>query len=50
MAAEIVEEWKLNNKKDIVVKELERWGFQDNISEMRERFENFGNIISDELK
>ena len=50
IAAEIVEEWKLNEKKEIVEKELERWGFNDKISEMKERFEKFASIVSDELQ
>lgn len=50
MAAEIVEEWKLDEKKEIVEKELERWGFNDKISEMKERFEKFATIVSSELQ
>ena len=50
IAADIVEEWKLDEKKEIVEQELERWGFNDKISEMKERFEKFESIVSDELE
>ena len=50
MATEIVEEWKLDEKKEIVERELERWGFKDKISEMKERFQKFATIVSDELQ
>jgi hypothetical protein len=50
MATEIVEEWTLDDKVELVAGELERWGFGSKVEEMKERFGKFGTIVGGELE
>jgi len=49
VSEEILNEWKIENKIDIVEKKMKSFGFDDKIIEMKERFVNYKNIVMSEL-
>ena len=49
MATEIVKDWKLDDKVELVANEMDMWGFGSKVEEMRERFANYEKIVLEEL-
>ena len=49
LATEIVKDWKLDDKVELVANEMDRWGFGSKVEEMRERFANYEKIVLEEL-
>ena len=49
IAIEIITQWNLCSKIEMISKKMERFGFTDKIDEMTQRFKNYKKIIEEEL-